>query len=210
MPVTFTIPETASYWCLGFVPVGVIGEKVTISNIQLEFGSNATEYEKPHFDTLTADENGNVEGIIGNGEDITLLAESGVTLSVKYNIFSESNRLLTVKYKKDQPITITRCNRFIDDLEAIKQSILLILSTERYKFNIYSWDYGVELLDLYGEPMSYVMASLPRRIKEALIQDDRITDVIDFEFDKHGTRLHTTFTVVTNIGNISTELEVNI
>ena len=103
-----------------------------------------------------------------------------------------------------------RVSGYADGLDAVKQAIYLILSTERYKFNIYSWDYGVELFDLIGQPMPYVMADLPRRIKEALIQDDRIEDVIDFTFEKKRNVLHTTFTVVTNIGNITTELEVNV
>lgn len=103
-----------------------------------------------------------------------------------------------------------RIDGYIDDLEAIKQTVYLILSSERYKHIIYSWDYGVELLDLIGKPMPYVMSELPRRIKDALTQDDRIVDVTSFEFEKSKNKLHTTFTVITNIGNISTKLEVEI
>lgn len=99
---------------------------------------------------------------------------------------------------------------YIDDLEALKQSIYLILSTERYEHIIYSWDYGIELVDLYGKPMPYVMSELPRRITEALTKDNRIEKVTDFEFEKHGKTLRTTFTVVTKIGNISSELEVDV
>ena len=105
---------------------------------------------------------------------------------------------------------IDRISGYVDDLESVTQAIYLILSTERYKFNIYSWDYGVELLDLIGKPISYVTADLPRRIKEALTVDNRIDDVVDFKFERKGQKLHTTFTVVTNIGNISTALEVNV
>ena len=101
-----------------------------------------------------------------------------------------------------------RINGNTDGVEAVIQAIYLILSTERYQHIIYSWDYGVELLDLYGKPMPYVLAEIPRRIKEALVQDNRITDVVDFEFEKNGNRLHTTFTVVSNVGNIPTSLEV--
>ena len=103
-----------------------------------------------------------------------------------------------------------RINGYTDDADAIKQAIYLILSTERYKHIIYSWDYGVELLDLYGKPMPYVMAELPRRITEALTQDNRIKDCKDFEFTKNGKQLLTTFTVVTNAGDIPTELEVEV
>ena len=103
-----------------------------------------------------------------------------------------------------------RLSGYADDLEAIKQAIYLILSTERYKHIIYSWDYGVELLDLIGKPMSYILSEIPRRITEALTQDNRITDVIDFKFTKNGTKLLVTFTVVTNLGNISSALEVEV
>ena len=103
-----------------------------------------------------------------------------------------------------------RINGYTDELEAVKQSVYLILSTERYKHIIYSWDYGVELLDLIGKPMPYVMAELPRRIKEALTQDNRIDDVVDFKFERKHNKLHTTFTVVSNIGNLPTEMEVEV
>lgn len=101
-------------------------------------------------------------------------------------------------------------NGYTDDIDAIKQAIYLILSTERYHYIIYSWDYGVELVDLFGKPMPYVMSEIPRRVTEALTQDDRINTCKDFEFKINGKHLLTTFTVVTNIGEISSVLEVEI
>ena len=103
-----------------------------------------------------------------------------------------------------------RINGFVDELESIKQAIYLILSTERYKYIIYSWDYGVELVDLYGKPLPYVISELKRRVTEALTQDDRIEDVTEFNFEKKGKRLYATFTVVTTQGNIPTGLEVEV
>ena len=47
-----------------------------------------------------------------------------------------------------------------DGLEAMKQAVYLILSTERYAYPIYSWNYGVELKDLFGQPTTYVEAVL--------------------------------------------------
>jgi phage baseplate assembly protein W len=103
-----------------------------------------------------------------------------------------------------------RINGYTDDLDSIAQSIDLILSTERYQYLIYSWDYGIELFDLIGQPISYVMSELPRRITEALTQDNRIDKVENFEFKKNGKKLHVTFTVVTNLGNLSSALEVEV
>ena len=74
-------------------------------------------------------------------------------------------------------------NGHVDELEAMHQVIYKILNTERYQYIIYSWDYGIETLDLFGEPISYVCPEIERRIIEALIQDDRIESVYNFEFD---------------------------
>ena len=103
-----------------------------------------------------------------------------------------------------------RINGNTDDLLALQQSIYLILGTERYEHIIYSWDYGVELLDLIGKPIPYVMAVIPRRITEALTQDDRIEDVTDFEFERNKSKLHVTFVVKSTLGDIPASTEVDI
>lgn len=70
-----------------------------------------------------------------------------------------------------------------DEREAMIQAIYKILSTERYEYVIYSWNYGIELADLYGKSVTYVCPELQRRIEEALLQDERIISVYDFDFD---------------------------
>ena len=97
-----------------------------------------------------------------------------------------------------------------DELEAMKQVVYKILNTERYEYEIYSWNYGIELKDLIGEPVSYVVAELERRISEALLQDDRIESVDSFEYDysKKGVVL-VTFQVHTLFGNFDEEKVVN-
>ena len=130
-----------------------------------------------------------------------------IVFSTKEN---KPNRGLSVLSVSGEVEATDRINGYVDGLEAIAQAVYLILSTERYEYIIYSWDYGVEFVDLIGQPMPYVMSELPRRIKEALVQDNRIDDVVDFKFEQHGKQLHTTFTVVSNVGNISTELEVEV
>ena len=97
-----------------------------------------------------------------------------------------------------------------DELEAMKQVIYKILNTERYQYIIYSWNYGIELLDLYGEPVTYVCPELERRIKEALVQDDRINDVNNFEFDLTEKRtIKVKFAVHTIYGGTQAEKVVN-
>ncbi len=101
-------------------------------------------------------------------------------------------------------------NGHVNELEAMHQVIYKILNTERYQYIIYSWDYGIETLDLYGEPISYICPEIERRIIEALIQDDRIESVDNFEFDysKKG-KLLVTFSVHTIYGDLEEERAVN-
>lgn len=98
----------------------------------------------------------------------------------------------------------------VDGLEAVKQAVFKILNTERYQYLIYSWDYGVELLDLFGEPISYVCPELERRITEALLQDDRIEEVDGFEFEASKGAVKASFTVHTVFGDMQAEKEVEI
>lgn len=98
-----------------------------------------------------------------------------------------------------------------DGLEAVKQSVFKILNTERYDYLIYSWDYGIELKNLYGKSPMYVCPEIERMVKEALLQDDRINGVDDFKFDisKKGV-VSVVFTVHTIFGNLNEEMVVNI
>ena len=104
-----------------------------------------------------------------------------------------------------------RIRRTCDGLEAVTQSIYKILNTERYEYIIYSWNYGIELKDLFGQSPMYVCPELERRIREALVQDDRVTAVDEFEFDvsKKGV-VSVKFTAHTIFGDVETEKVVNI
>lgn len=98
-----------------------------------------------------------------------------------------------------------------DAQDAMRQAIYKILNTERYEYEIYSWDYGIETLDLYGEPVTWVVPELERRIREALLQDTRITEVSDFEFDfpEKGV-VHVAFTAHTIFGELKAERTVRV
>lgn len=109
----------------------------------------------------------------------------------------------------------TRDSIFIgraDGTEAIRQAILKILNTERYENEIYSWDYGIELQDLFGMSMIYVMSEIKLRIEDALLADDRVASVDGFEVERVGKRtIHCKFTVTTSQGeeiNEETEMDV--
>lgn len=99
---------------------------------------------------------------------------------------------------------------YIDGLEALKQAVYKILNTERFDYIIYSWNYGIEVKNLIGEHMSFVIPELERVIKEALMQDDRIEDVTDFEFSINKNIVTTKFKVISIEGVANIEKVVSI
>lgn len=102
-----------------------------------------------------------------------------------------------------------RCVGYIDELEAMKQAIFLMLSVERYDHIIYSWNFGAEFKDLFGKPVSYVASEVKRRIRGALLQDDRINEVDSFVVTTRKNKVHVEYTVHTIYGNITTSKEVD-
>ena len=113
--------------------------------------------------------------------------------------------LPTKTYKMD--LDGNKISGYTDEQEAMKQAIYKIIRTERYRYIIYSWDYGIELEDLFGMPVSYCVPEIERRVTEALLQDLRINDVNNFEFDtsKKGVVL-TKFTAYTKFREIDISL----
>lgn len=129
-------------------------------------------------------------------------------LSSKYEEKSELNQP-TYTYKMN--IERNRVLGNVDNHEAMAQVIYKILNSERYVYNkVYSDNYGVELLELIGKDPNYVIAEIPRRFKEALCWDQRITNVKDFEFEKGKNFIKVNFTAVTIFGDLEIgDIEVN-
>jgi phage baseplate assembly protein W len=94
----------------------------------------------------------------------------------------------------------------IDGLEAVKQAVFKILQTERYAYMAYSFDYGVELQSLMGQSPAYAQSELRRRIAEALLQDARILDVRDFQFEQTEDSMTVRFTVESSAGTFDQEV----
>ena len=92
---------------------------------------------------------------------------------------------------------------------AMAQAIEIILNSERFAWQIYSGNYGVEFAGLIGQEPEYVSSSLKKRVEDALMQDDRILGIQNFSFSAlgHGSYL-CTFEVSTVYGQVTTEVEI--
>lgn len=101
-----------------------------------------------------------------------------------------------VKYSgKTYRIKNNRIFGICDEVEALKQTIYFILNTERYEYLIYPDNYGSELKGIIGMDRDITESEIKRRIKEALIQDDRIENVGEFIFEYEKDSVLVKFTV---------------
>ena len=71
-----------------------------------------------------------------------------------------------------------------NSLEAVKQAVKCILETERYSNPIYGDDYGIELEQYKGADYGKIVAGIETTLRDALLQDDRITNVVVTNVEK--------------------------
>lgn len=119
---------------------------------------------------------------------------------------------LTYRMKVDQEDgTAGQFIGYIDGRDAVEQAVYKILNTERGENEIYRDQYGVEIDDLFGLPIPYVIPEVDRRIKEALLMDDRITGAVNFIFDipRRGV-LHVSFLVTSIYGDIEINQDIEV
>ncbi|PRA02559.1 MULTISPECIES: DUF2634 domain-containing protein [unclassified Paenibacillus] len=97
----------------------------------------------------------------------------------------------------------------MDGKDAVKQAVYKVMSTRRYEHLIYSADYGMEWSWEGMAGRSMVESELERWIREALLPDDRISDVTEFDFVHEADGVRVSFTVETDFGSFRQETEVN-
>lgn len=99
----------------------------------------------------------------------------------------------------------------IEGLAAIKQAILKVINTSRFKYPIYSYDYGCEIHDLIGMDLTdgFLMSELERMIKEAVEYDDRVDKVHSFNITTNRDNIYISFQVDTVEGELTISEVIN-
>jgi len=95
--------------------------------------------------------------------------------------------------------------KIVEGLEALKIKIYKALITDRYRYLIYSWDYGSELETLVGQKYSKELTNSEalRYVQDALkayFDYGWITEIKNFSTAFEDDTLHITFDVVTPYG----------
>lgn len=126
-----------------------------------------------------------------------VLPVGNITVTEDLEVISEAE-LPTRTYKLD--FEKGRCVGNIDRKAAMEQAIRKILLTERFAHLIYSDDYGFQ--NMIGYERLFVQGELPRRIKEALLQDERITSIENFKLEFIKDEVFVSLRAVTIYGDV--------
>lgn len=91
-------------------------------------------------------------------------------------------------------------SEIIDEVEAIKQFVYITLMTQRFLHPIYSHDYGSEIKEVIKDKEiteELRLSEIQRMVEEALVHDERIEAVENYEYTLDGERYIASFDVVT-------------
>ncbi len=99
--------------------------------------------------------------------------------------------------------------RIVEGKEAIKVWIWFALQIPRYRYYIYSWDYGNEFEELIGQGYTeeFIEAETQRMVEDCLLVNDSIQDITDFSVCMESACLMVSFTANTIYGAIRFENE---
>lgn len=96
----------------------------------------------------------------------------------------------------------------VDNLDAVRQAVEIILNVERFRWQIYSPNSGMQWDGLLGQNPGYVASEVQRRIKDALSVDERVMGISNFEYTMNGDAMTCSLTVNTVYGQTQTTVEV--
>lgn len=94
--------------------------------------------------------------------------------------------------------------KIVEGLEAIKVWIWLAMKIVRYRYVIYSWDYGNENEELIGKGYTdeHIKSEVERMTEDALLINPNITSITDIEVLRSNDKLSASFIANTLYGEV--------
>lgn len=107
---------------------------------------------------------------------------------------------------------VRRNGKFVEvrGRDALKVWIEKVIRTHRFRFKIYKdTEYGVLIEDLIGTtlPRGFVQSELKRELTEAILINELIESLTEWEIEHDGDRLTIRFTVISVYGPFDMEVE---
>lgn len=100
--------------------------------------------------------------------------------------------------------------QIVEGKEALKVWIWNCLKTQRFRFPIYSWDYGADLEQYIGQTVTeeFLNTDCENEIKEAMLVNPFITGITNFSASFAGSRLKISYTAETRFGDVEVSYDV--
>lgn len=100
--------------------------------------------------------------------------------------------------------------RIVEGVDALCVWAYLALKAKRYRWVIYSWQYGEEYTNLIGYSFDedYLYSEVKRYIEECLFVNEHITGIEDLTVNQVNEMLYIRFRMVTDVG--SKEVSMNV
>lgn len=123
--------------------------------------------------------------------------ENNVTVS------TEKTQIVPKEYEIDF-VTGQLTGRIVEGKEAVKVWIWLALQTPRYRYYIYTWDYGNDFEELIGQGYTeeYILAETQRMTEDCLLVNKYIQGITEFSVSMTGSTLTISFVADTIYGEI--------
>lgn len=142
-------------------------------------------------------------------------------MSILPSFLQELSDTKTIKEEDSQVVKVPReygidfntgqlTGKIVEGLEAIKVWIWLCMHTERFRHAIYSADYGTSFEQYIGHVLTdeYINTDCESEISDALLINEYIESIEDFEAVRNSDSLDIKFRVVTKFGNIEVDENV--
>lgn len=139
-------------------------------------------------------------------------------MSILPSFLQQLSDTKTIKEDDNQVVKIPReygidfhtgqlTGKIVEGLEAIKGWIWLCMHTERFRHAIYSADYGTSLEQYIGHMLSeeYINTDCEREISDALLINEYIESIEEFEVVRNSDSLNISFRVVTKFGSLEVD-----
>lgn len=97
-----------------------------------------------------------------------------------------------------------------DNWEAVRQAVEVIVNVERFKWQIYTPNFGTGYDGLLGTEPGYAASELRRRLEDAFLPDNRILGIKDYAYSFKDVSLTVTFTALTVFGDVPGSMEVKL
>ncbi len=100
--------------------------------------------------------------------------------------------------------------RLVEGVDALCVWAYLALKAKRYRWVIYSWQYGEEYTNLIGYSFDedYLYSEVKRYIEECLFINEHITGIEDLTVNQVNEMLYIRFRMITDVGSKEVDMDV--